>query len=754
MPPSHSYFILPGHDWSSWSGVVMGAPGNVLWGFRVGWLENGKIIIDQNLESRVKRTGPFAAGGVFARLFTDVFTLTWAAGGDRRVVGRIEVLADADLVVEAYPAHDFPSRNDKGVLRSVGENVTPYLNPAVFSLRGGGMIRGTSSHVRVETGKSFITDAIGTLKVTGRSVEILPEANGLEHFLLHLLPGSEAGGTAWLPLPDSVPAANERAVSLGRPVKKGETIFLVAETSPEALSACGIATATEAMTLVQRVEADWQSRRFHGTGELGGMAEPMASELSWLSCWNPFERKRWTPPGRYHWQGDGKYYVWGWDEHFSVVLADLMDAGLAHGNMDMTNLNWWTGAYAAWSVYCRRKDVERLRRDYERIRAIRPPGDHDLIVGCGGGMDDTPMREEWRKLGKIYGVDAATYQAMYAELMSNAARVLDLASDAEAYEADRQALVQVIDEMFWYEPESIYRNRYVSGEWPVTESPTSFYPWLAGAVPPERSTRLLQSLLDERKFWGKWVLPSLARSDPQYGKPSTTLFGNKMYMGPYGYWRGAIWPPPNFFVYEGLKRAGHDREAALLAAKSVALWRKNFEEKGFAPENFNPETGEISDWIVTLDGEPHPMALNHQSWSMLLPFLGIKELIDMEIWTDPDALRFGSLSPTVSSVENYPWHGHAWKVVSGGGSLTLHRDGQRLFEAAGGPCTVRMFKCSEEIADNPSCSFELAAEAEIRITLFADESNARQEFVVPTGRAKICVENGNRKSNLLSTKDS
>ena len=55
-------------------------------------------------------------------------------------------------------------------------------------------------------------------------------------------------------------------------------------------------------------------------------------------------------------------------------------------------------------------------------------------------------------------------------------------------------LAKKIDETFWHEESGIYRNRYVSGEWPVTESPTSFYPWLAGAVPPERSERLLASL--------------------------------------------------------------------------------------------------------------------------------------------------------------------------------------------------------------------------------------------------------------------
>jgi hypothetical protein len=122
----------------------------------------------------------------------------------------------------------------------------------------------------------------------------------------------------------------------------------------------------------------------------------------------------------------------------------------------------------------------------------------------------------------------------------------------------------------------------------------------------------------------------------------------------------------------------------MLASKCAALWRKNFEERGFSPENFNPETGERSGAALTVEGVSHPMSCDHQSWSMLLPFLGVKELIDMEIWTAPDALRFGSLSPTVSSVENYPWHGHFWKVVSGGGSLALHRDGQLIFQAVGG----------------------------------------------------------------------
>ncbi len=62
-------------------------------------------------------------------------------------------------------------------------------------------------------------------------------------------------------------------------------------------------------------------------------------------------------------------------------------------------------------------------------------------------------------------------------------------------------------------------------------------------------------LLNRDEFWGRWVIPSIARSDPAFPEQR--------------YWKGAIWPPLNFLTYLSLRRSGHPEVASQVAAKSL-----------------------------------------------------------------------------------------------------------------------------------------------------------------------------------------
>jgi glycogen debranching enzyme len=83
------------------------------------------------------------------------------------------------------------------------------------------------------------------------------------------------------------------------------------------------------------------------------------------------------------------------------------------------------------------------------------------------------------------------------------------------------------------------------------------------------------------EFWGDWILPSIARSDPAY--PEQT------------YWRGRIWAPMNFLVYLGLRRYDLPQARSDLADRSRQLLLKEWLEQGHVHENYNPDTGEGCD---------------------------------------------------------------------------------------------------------------------------------------------------------------
>lgn len=56
-------------------------------------------------------------------------------------------------------------------------------------------------------------------------------------------------------------------------------------------------------------------------------------------------------------------------------------------------------------------------------------------------------------------------------------------------------------------------------------------------------------------------------------------------------WLGPVWIISNYFVWEGLKRYGYEREAGELAAKTLRVLSKDIEVNGSMNEYYHPDTG-------------------------------------------------------------------------------------------------------------------------------------------------------------------
>jgi hypothetical protein len=118
-------------------------------------------------------------------------------------------------------------------------------------------------------------------------------------------------------------------------------------------------------------------------------------------------------------------------------------------------------------------------------------------------------------------------------------------------------------------------------------------------IPSQRQAqRMLKILTDPNQFWGEWVCPTISRADPAFPQQH--------------YWRGKIWAPTNYLLYQGLKRYAPDDLRTDFARKSVALFMRNWLGKGTCNENY----------LASGEGAPDP----HYLWGGLLGLIGVEEV--------------------------------------------------------------------------------------------------------------------------------
>lgn len=199
--------------------------------------------------------------------------------------------------------------------------------------------------------------------------------------------------------------------------------------------------------------------------------------------------------------------------------------------------------------------------------------------------------------------------ALDGEILVQMATLLELEAEANRLEQQNKAHKARIADWLWDETRSVFANRLVNGQFVQPLAPTSFFPMAAGIASDDQVDSLIEHyLLPEEKFGGRFVLPSATRDDPAYQDNV--------------YWRGRIWAPLNYWVYEGLRRYGRTVEAAELAQKSLALFNQGWQDR-HCGENYHAESGAITD---------QPDTDYFYTWGAMLPVLSVKEVIDDTPW--------------------------------------------------------------------------------------------------------------------------
>jgi putative isomerase len=396
-------------------------------------------------------------------------------------------------------------------------------------------------------------------------------------------------------------------------------------------------------------------------GRLEGALAAVRDVIAWNTVFDERNARPYTAISRnWNLRKFGGFGVWLNDQQYAAYLTALLDgeggrenlaAALANaapdGNLSalITANDRWVdrsqlplGAFLLWLMYLRTRArplldlaFATLARNHSWWRERRDPGRSGLVsfgtsdVGAGlykgthfgarneSSMDNSPIHDEaeydpaTRTLTTI-DVGLNSLLALDAEFLGLIAAELGHDRAALAYGAEAAELARRICEDLWDEERSIFANRLRSGPFVRSVAPTSFYPLLCGAASPEQSEALMRHYDDPQKFGGRWLLPGSARDDPA-SRDNV-------------YWRGRIWPPLNFLVWHGLKRAGLDGRATNLAEASHALFQRSWADR-LCPENYNAETGEALD---------QPDTEGFYTWGALLPALAAAEIMDVNPW--------------------------------------------------------------------------------------------------------------------------
>lgn len=520
--------------------------------------------------------------------------------------------------------------------------------------------------------------------------------------------------------PGSPSPAPEIAVAFPEPIER--TVRFAAALGRDvggAREAARGALATGVDATLESARRAYTSTAVHVDGAWADLGGAVTRSLAWTVALQPERGRLYTPAGR-RWifpRPDGGRKDWtlfGWDSLFNALelavespdlarstLMAVLDAAYPNGNVP----NWRgryggtpdrstppLGAYTAlvlyertgdralleaaypalarWSDWWRAPKRDRARRDgngdglfewgadIDLTSPTPPPWEADADghrrATWESGQDDLPNWDDARWVPEtetldLDAVDLNAYLALDLECLARIAATLGDDAAAEACRSRRAALCDRMNEVLWDEDRGLYLDRYWDGRRSERIAASNFLPLLAGVPDPGRAQRMLETLRRGEAFWGEWVVPTISRRDPAYGDQQ--------------YWRGTIWPPMNYLVYQGLRRYGFDVTAGELAARGVELFLRSWRTYGLARENYDSRTGEGG-------------GRRHQSWGPLLALIGLEEFVAVTPW---DGLRVGTLTPpaTGSTLRRLRVRGRTWSVRLGPEGLKVEIDGAR-----------------------------------------------------------------------------
>ena len=185
------------------------------------------------------------------------------------------------------------------------------------------------------------------------------------------------------------------------------------------------------------------------------------------------------------------------------------------------------------------------------------------------GLDNSPL---WDHGMPVESPDINTYLHIKMDSLARIADILGMKDEATAWRQRAALHLERIVEGLWDEKTGAFRALHNEGPIPVF-TPFNLYPLWTGQLPGEITARLVAHLKDPHEFWGRYMIPTVARNDPAYD--------------PEAMWRGPVWANINYFFVEALQKAGETGPARELRDKTLDMI---MDQPGIH-EYYNSETG-------------------------------------------------------------------------------------------------------------------------------------------------------------------
>ena len=373
-------------------------------------------------------------------------------------------------------------------------------------------------------------------------------------------------------------------------------------------------------------------------GKAGPILDAIETTLGWDTIYEPSHQRVVSPVSRDWSVGWGGYVIFDWDTFFASTMAAIGDKDLAYANAIETlheetaqgfvpnyaRAGGWkssdrseppVGAITVLGLYEKFHDRWLLEEAYTPlIKWNRWWAEHRDIQGylawgsdgknepqnleddsrgtragaiLESGLDNSPMYDDTTYDEKTHLLEFADVglMSMYiadCDALAKIADVLEKREDARELR-ERGTRYGAKLKTLWSEDKGIFLNKDLhTGEFSTRLSPTNFYPLLAKVATPAQAKRMVdEHLLNDKQFWGEWVIPAIERDDKAFKDQN--------------YWRGRIWGPMNYLVYLGLSNYDLPEARRELAQKSFALFVKEWTEKGHVHENYNALLGSGDD---------------------------------------------------------------------------------------------------------------------------------------------------------------
>ena len=474
-------------------------------------------------------------------------------------------------------------------------------------------------------------------------------------------------------------------------------------------------------------EADgYRKKRVAVDGLYAGVPEAITNNLFWTVLYQPGPHRLYTPAGR-RWifpRPDGTadhWTIFEWDSFFNALelavesskhavdaVKAVLETQYPNGNIP----NWRSrfggtpdrsqppvGAYVVLKLFQHVGDMDILKHAYPYLEKwhsfwtakrsngqARRDGNGDGLLEWGSDVEllakDVPPWEEkatpkqramwesgqddlpsWDDAGyseetgtmTMNCLDLNCLYALDAWCLSQIADMMEQDEDAKRYLEEYERMKSLINAKLWNEREGFYFDRHWDGRFSTRKASSNFFPLIARVPDEKRALRVLKHLLDPKKFWGEFVIPSISRDDLAYKDQQ--------------YWRGTIWPPTNYIVYQGLKAYGFDSVAADFAKKSSELFLRSWKNFQLCPENFDSRTGEAG-------------GQRYQSWGPLFALVALEEYLDFTPW---EGFRFGMIAPEDGgSLSRVAIQGRHYEVQVSRKRTRLLEEGKDLVRADGG----------------------------------------------------------------------